>query len=41
VIDDDALAANAHDLTVKLQQILGRKVWITSGPAWKDTEPLR
>ena len=29
-------------LTVELQQVLGRKVWLVAdGPAWADTEPLR
>ena len=42
VVDEDVLASLPHDLTANLQQALGRKVWITAGPAWKDAaEPLR
>jgi len=28
-------------LAAELQKGLGRKVWITAGSAWTDTEPLR
>jgi hypothetical protein len=41
VVDQAALTALPYELTSQLQQALGRKVWITAGPAWEDTESLR
>ena len=42
VVESDVLARlPVATLTAELQKALGRKVWITAGPAWTDTEPLR
>lgn len=42
VVESDVLARlPVATLTAELPKALGRKVWITAGPAWTDTEPLR
>lgn len=41
VVEEDVLATLPYNLAARLQQVLGRKVWITAGPGWEETEPLR